>query len=804
MMDDDLLSALIKRRVEAAGTTETQSQLSSDRQRFLERYRGDPLGDEVDGRSQVVSKDVLEVIEGAMPGLVKVFASGDTIIRFEPRQPGDEAGAQQATEYINYLFLEQCDGYKFIQAAIKDGLLFRTGVGKVWHDGTPEITREQYRDLSDDQFAMLEADESIEIAEHEETTEDIELPPGMTVEMAAIAGVSMQRTLHSVTIRRTNVDGRPRIANVAPDEFGIDTRAISLEQAEPGSAVMVWQRTRQTVSELADEFPKHRDTIESAAGYEDDITSGERQTRFQDEGTTEDEDWADITTRYVTRIDAFIRADYDDDGTAELRFVTCVGDSAYSILQNEEVDDNIFAAWSPVLMPHKFHGMSLAEMVEDVQVVKTATQRLILDSGYFSLNPRTQIIEGKVDLDDLLNVRSGGVVRTYGPTLDTMRPIDHRFIGADAFPMLEYWDNTRELRSGVPRYSSGLNPDSLNKFANTATGATIIQDGSQQRQELIARNFAELFLKRVFKLLLKCVLQYPNAHKFMRLRGQLVPIDPRSWKTNYDMTVTVGLGTGNRDTQVSQLMALLQLDGQAITLMQGLPPWLTASNIHAKFEKLCEVMGLKGKEQYYTDPATVQQAPQQPQMDPRIVEIQAKAELQGAKDKMDHEYRMAQLSKDLQVEQLKAQLETGVKQWSAVEDVKTDRFKAGADVELKREVANHDANLKHSVADHDARLKGAVADHDAGLKRDSHETDKEIKKSTSDVNNRAKAESAGISVKVAKGEDFSAVEDRVAAIADQQAETAKKIDKIADALMLLAKPKRAVKRNGAWEQEFIN
>jgi phage tail tube protein FII len=192
----------------------------------------------------------------------------------------------------------------------------------------------------------------------------------------------------------------------------------------------------------------------------------------------------------------------------------------------------------------------------------------------------------------------GGVVRVKAPGM-----IREMVAGSwqQVAGMIEYYDGIREQRTGSTRYNQGMDADSLNK---TATGISIIQNASTQRAELVARQFAE-FLREVFRKLLKLVSTHQDKAEVIRLRGEWVEIDPREWKNGFDMSVAVGLGTGNKDQVVAHLTNLLQIDKQIVELQGGANgPLLTMEGIYNKLKRMVEAMDLKGIEQYYNDPKT--------------------------------------------------------------------------------------------------------------------------------------------------------------------------------------------------------
>lgn len=706
-MDDRELSVIVKDYVES---DQIGSTLADARLKAHEYYRGAPMGDEQEGRSQVVSKDVMEAVEALMPSLMKVFASSDMLGKWEPHGPEDEAQAEQATDYCHQI-LEQNGRFKILYEFIKDGLLDKTGVGCVWWDDTQQKTREEYRGLNDQEYQALLSDPDIEIGEDE--TEEGEVDQGLRQIYDSLIAAGYPDVpelkppvVHNVTVIRTNKKGRIRIQIIPPDEFGIDSRAVSLD---PDGANATWWRYQTNVSDLTQRFPDKASVIEDAAGYaEQDLGSMERNERFRDENYNADKGVLDPAMRNVQCVDMFIRVDYDEDGYAEMRHVTAIGDNAYAILENIEVDDNIFFAFSPIMAAHKFHGLSIYDILSDIQDINTAVVRGLLDSLYASVVPQKIInIRNVVDIDDFLNKRIDGLLRVQGSPNDSVVAVATPFVGQQALPVLEMFQDVRQRRSGVTNYSQGLDSDTLNK---TATGISRIQDAAQQRQELIARIIAECGLKRMFKLILKNIVSYDNKPRQIKIHNTWTQINPREWANNYDMNITVGLGTGNKDMQVQQIMGLLGMDLQMATAMGGMPPIINWDTQHKKFLKLCEAMGLKGGDQFYVDPTT--QPQQQPPPDPEM--LKAQADIARKQAELQLKQQEAQLNAQLETQ--KAQHEIAIAEMKARADIAIEQMKAQAKIAIDTSHAGHQVEIEKAKVAHGMHVAEASTMHGMQMK----------------------------------------------------------------------------------------
>jgi len=618
-------------------------ELAEQRRKALRYYLGEPFGNEVEGRSKVVSTDVSDTIEWILPSLLKIFTAGDDVVRFEPTGPEDDEVAKQATEYVNWIFNRDNGGFLVLYALFKDALLQKNGIAKVWWEEGETATRETYKRKSFEEMQLVLADPDVEPVEHSEYQDAgvVIGPQGLPVERRVI--------YHDFVVKRRRFAGAVRVIPVPPEEFLISRRARSIEEAP-----FVAHRLRKTVSELI-EMGYDRDLIDRLPGAEDDDPTGEQHERSAFDDEQGDRTLADGPNRAMREVwitECYVKADWDGDGIAERRKVTVAG-SGPEILDNEPWDGPVpFISVTPILMPHRFFGLSIADLVMDLQLIKSTILRQILDNLYLSNNGR-HIISDQVNLDDMLTSRPGGIVRLKNgamPGQGHILPLDTPLVASQAFPMLEYIDGVRENRTGVTRYNQGLDADTLNK---TATGINQIMSAAQQRIELIARVFAETGVKDLFRKILELVNRNQNAPRIIRLRNRWVPMDPREWSTQMDVSINVGLGTGNKDQMLLHLQNLLSIQVQAIRMQGGIDgPLVTLENVYNTLAKLVENAGLKSADPYFTAPGARPAMPAPPQPapatspDPAVVAVQQQAQVAAARLAFDRQRAAADLALD--------------------------------------------------------------------------------------------------------------------------------------------------------------
>ena len=627
-MDEVTLRSIVKEEIHSA-VGFVGGDVSEDRRRAMDYYLGDPFGNEQEGRSSVVSTDVQDTIEAVMPDLLEIFAGGDEVVRFEPTSARDEDAADQATDYCNHIWNKDNDGFGISHDWIKDALLQKNGLIKVYWEDAEEQKRETFENLNSLALAELEQDEEVEIVEYEP----------VEITDPAMLAFAPDGLLHNVTVIRTVTDGRIKVVPIPPEEFLIARRSVSLG---PDTYAFACHKTRKTASDLI-LMGYDPDVIANIPSHDEQDYNEERVARFDDDEWPELDDSLDPAMREIWLYECYLKVDWDGDGVTEMRQVTVAG-PGYQLLENEAVDDHPFCSLSPIRMPHKFFGRSLADLTSDIQLIKSTIQRQLLDNMYMVNNGRTAISE-KVDLDDYLTNRPGGAIRVNTPNPDVaghITPIVTQSLGNFAYPLLEYWDGIRETRSGVTRLNQGLDPESLNK---TATGINQLLGRTQRRILLMARVMAETGFRDAFRKMLNLVITHQERERIIRLRDEWVPMDPKAWNATMDVTVTVGLGYGTKEQQVAMLDRVLQMEGVIIQMQGGVQgPLITLDNIYNTYRKWLVAIGLKDTEAHVTDPENNPVPQQEPPPDPRLIEAQAKQQLEQQK---------------LQIEQQRMQTDTG-------------------------------------------------------------------------------------------------------------------------------------------------
>ena len=622
--DQELLSRIHSEITDALGYG---GEISDQREEAIKYYYALPFGNEVDGRSQYVDSTVQDTIEWIKPSLMRVFASGDEMVKFTPHGPEDVQAAEQATDYVNYVFTKDNPGWEILYSWFHDALLQKNGIVKVWWDEYEESKREEYQGLGDVEFEYLVNNDEVEVVEHTEYSD-------------------VEEILHDVVIKRTGYNGKVCIENVPPDEFLISREAKGIQDAR-----FVCHRVRKTLSELRVMYPDEDFGPEDlGGGYSEELYNAERLARYEfDDSSNIADGWGgneEEALREYWLHESFIRTDYDEDGIAELRKVCSVGNYVFS---NDEIDKVPLVSITPLKIPHKFFGMSVADLVMDLQLIKSTLMRNLMDNAYNQNFGRYAVLEGQANLDDLLTQRPGGVVRVKSP--NAVMPLATPPLQPESFQMLGYLDEVRESRTGVNKNTQGLNADALTSHT-TATAVNAVMSNAQSRVELIARQFAETGVKELMYCIYELLLKNQDKERVVMLRNQWVPVRPDMWNDKMDCTVSVALGNGSKDQQMAHLSQMLQFAGQA--MLVGLTI-LTPQNMYNLGADLIKAMGYQNVDDYLTPPPPPQ--PQQPSPEQQLAQMEMQVKQKELEIKTaDIQLKAAKIQQEAQKDAVDAQL----------------------------------------------------------------------------------------------------------------------------------------------------
>jgi hypothetical protein len=592
--------------------------------------------------------------------MMRVFFGSEKVVEFVPRNANDMAMSEQATDYLNYIVRQDNDAIAIFYSVFKDALMNKGGFVKWWWDDSIEVQTHTFEGLDEGALGMILQEEGVEAVSVEGRPAP-GIPPEQIQQMEAQGQPPPQ--IYDVEIKRSRKRDQVKIETMPPEEFFVDAAATSLDDA-----MVVGHRTMSTVSDLV------------ALGYDRDMLDDHLSDEFafvdSDEYSARysNTDMPGPVSAYerkrVLYTEAWCYIDYDGDGISELRRVCTVGNN-YEVVNNEPADSIPFAMFSCDPEPHVFFGSDIADLTKDIQRVKSAVLRGMLDSLSFALYPRTGVVEGMVNIDDVMNPEVGSIIRMRQPNM--VQQLDVPFLGKDAFPMIQYLDSMKEARTGQTAASQGLDPDVLQSTTRAAVTATI--KGAEQHLEMMARLFADSF-KRMFKGVLKLVITHQDRERVVRLRDEWVPIDPRVWDSTMDCSVSVGLGVGTIDERLAVLNQVAIRQQEALEKLGPNNPLVGLGQIRNTLAKMLEISGYPDSSQFFK-PLPLDYEPPPPQEPPKpspeemllqaqMADIQARAQteqqklqLAAMKQQQLDERESARIAGDLAIREFQAESKFG-------------------------------------------------------------------------------------------------------------------------------------------------
>ena len=666
-----------------------RTELSGKRAKALEYYQGNMRDvPYAEGRSGVVSRDVAVIINWMLPGIIRTFTQSGRIVDFEPVGPEDEAFADQASDYINHKFMKDNDGYRVLYSAIHDALLMGDGIIKVYYDETPEYETHTFTSLGEEELAFLVQDDEVEVLAQDSYTEEFN---------------GMEIPLYDIKIQRIKRRKGLTFEAVEPENFLMDKECDTIEDSR-----FVAYRFFETKSDLI-ESGFDRDQIENIPS-DGTFSYSEEELAREEEAFSHDlnrNDTIDESTRIVEVYECYVKIDVDEDGVAETVKATYAGRSGASELLDWEVweDDYPFVAIPCEPIPHRFDSQSIADHTMELQRIKTVLTRQLLDNVYAHNNPQPEVEQGSVINKDSISSPKFGqpIIKKRGS-----QPIqwnDIPFVADKALMAIQHVDAELERRTGVSKQTMGMDPDKLQNQTATAVNAT--QDSSRSKTELVARNMAELGFRQLFRKALKYVVKNQDRSEVLRLRGDWVKMDPRSWNANMDCTVNTGLGTGSRERDVAALNGVMGIQmnfmerfaqqGMSEKALEMVPKVINVA------KKIAESSGLRNAEDHFPKmtPEVIAQMQQQvkqkeSQPDPEEKKLEAELAVERERIQMEAQQKQVDHGSKMEIEKMKIQQQSMREEAQMQADIQVHQHEADlkADYQHKELVAKQEKEMR--------------------------------------------------------------------------------------------------------------
>ena len=657
----------------------------------IQYYEGQELGNEVEGRSQIVLPDVQETIDYMLPSVIRTFVSGDRTVEFEATDEQDEQFAEEATAAINWNFMRKQDGYRLIQDGCMDGLLRKIGIFKTVMETRETVSRQR---LTLDPVQLGELPENVDI---EDITENED---GSVTVMAKTERSEKHFVDYAVS------PSRFRFSPLARHEDDADY----LAHAEP--------KTRSQLVEMG--FDK--DQVYRLPCYAQDYKDVE--SRSLDNYRQEESSPA---LEMVLLCEEYVRYDLDGDGIAERLKVYRVEteiliDAETGEPSVEMIDDQPFSVFCPFPRPHRLVGWSLAEKVMDIQLARSFVARQLFDGMALANMPRPIVDSRLADADtysDILNPIPGSPIRAPGGA-GTVQPFQTGFDIGKSMQAMEWLTGERESRTGITRLNQGLDADALNK---TASGTAMMQAQGQQQEEYIARNLAEAMARLFMK---KYRLMRIEADPFsIKVDGQYKTVDPSKWPEDMNVVIRVGLGSGSKDKRIQGRMMVAQLMAEGTQIGDVSP-----EHRFKLIDGLVRDLGIGTGDDYWTDPkappeidpATGQPVQKEEKPDPEMVKAQAEQQMQQAKLQGEQELAQARIMGEQQLSQERLRImedEGQAKQQLAREQAEHDAALAEAKAQRESELAQQKMAMEQDLAQQRMVIESGMAEHKANLAQQS-------------------------------------------------------------------------------------
>jgi len=633
-MTDDEVQDIASDAISGA-TSFVESEISQDRIKSQRYFEGEVDIGQEDGRSKIVATKVRDTIRAIKPSLMRVFLSSENPVEFVPTSQEDVASAEQATKYAHWKF-QQLDGYKLLNDAIHDALVKKTGILKIWWQDNTEAVIHSYSNVTDEELSAIVNEDDVTVLEHT-TQMDMGLDE---------TGMEVERPMHNLKVSHEKTTGELKIEGVPPEEFLVDRNAKSVSDA-----YIVAHKTEMRVSDLV-AMGYDFDQISELSGLSSDSTYTDTE-QFERMGyeQEDEENISDVSMKQVQVTEAYMKMDKEGTGVAIMYRILMAG-GENEVLECEPYGEVPFAVFEVDPEPHTFFGRSVADLIMNDQDSSTAMLRGMMDNVALTNSPRQGYVQGQVNVDDLMNNEIGGLVRMKSPAalVDIATP----FVAGQVLTAMQYLDMAIEGKTGVTKASMGLDPDALQNTSATAARLQA-QQGSAQI-EVMARNIAEGGMKRLFKLMLELLVENSCEETMMRLNGQFQPIDPRVWNTGMDMTVNVGVGTGQEGERHAALTQALQMQMQIWTQYGSGNGMVTMTGIRNTLGDMLALQGIRNVDRYFSpltaeiEAQLVQQQQQAAAENPELSE--ADALVQAEQYKADKKAEMDMMK--MQIEAQKA------------------------------------------------------------------------------------------------------------------------------------------------------
>lgn len=730
LTDDELISIL--RKEEQVGQSWQDARLLTFRQKAFNYYDRDPKEFGVEeGQSSVVTSEVADTIESVMPGFIRVFASGEEIVEFQPVEEQDEQGAKEATQYVPHVLMRENPGFRIVYWFCKDTLMYRVAVLVVDVEEVEKTRRQPVEGLTEEELAALKEQETEKGAT--DVAFEVEAGDPRTVALDPMTGQPVALPEPIPTFAGTVIITRKkkivRVDNVAPEDLLVSPADVrDIDQASYAG-----YRKRVTASDLR-VLGLSEDEIMGLSS--DRRTSPEEDQRQEGQGI--DNSRKD-DQRPLWLVVAYVRADANGDGISEM--LRCVyahggGDSpSGSLIEKTEWEDGevSIVIGSAILMSHDIVGRSLTDQTMDLQDVGTAVTRAMLDNTYQVVRPRP-IINGRVNINQVLDHTAGMPVQVdgNGNPMDNISYVMVPSIIDPALKALGYLENKRDQRTGTSRLGNNMDDDALSDASDMTKGGTqILRSASQERQGLMAQTLANTSFDRLYRLIYRAIKRCEGGETKYYANSDWQTCNPGAWPDDIRLVVSVGEGTGDKMQEKVNLGGIAMAQEKLWVAQGGSGPALNLEHLANTGRKITEASGFRSSSQFFASDKEVKEglakaAAAGPKLDPEMAKVQAKAAADQAQLQADAAIAQQRLAAETQQKREAAAIDMQLARERAAQELQIAREKAALDMQIAREKAALDAQLKARELEQEAVLGAMEIKANAEVQGAAQQREKEV------------------------------------------------------------------------------
>ena len=718
LTNEDLIPIL--RREEQVGQNWQDAELQGVRQQAFDYYDRNKVGDFTyeEGQSGVVTSEVADTIETVMPGMMRVFASGEQIAEFTPMEEEDEQAAKEATQYVPHVLMRENNGFRILYWFCKDVLLYRLATLTVDTEEVERTRKEPIASWTEEQMAFREEQEAengateiiweVEEDEQPQLTAQPSLEDGPT----DLGGFAPVKTF-SGTITVTRKRKRVVPDNVAPEDLLVSPANVrDIDQAS-----YVGYRKEVTASDLRILGLSQEDIDGLSANRYESPEENQRQDGQSDNMTRKDDQ------RRLWLVLAYVRVDVDGDGISEMvrvLYAHAGGENGAIIERMEwEEDEAPITIGSAILMSHSIVGRSLFDQTQDLQEVGTAVTRAMLDNTYQVVRPRP-LINNKVPILSVLDHTAGMPVQvdTTGNPAEHISYLQTTSIIEPALAVMGYLENKRDQRTGTSRLGNNMDSDALSDASKMTKGGTqILRSASQERQGLMVQTLANTALNRFFRHIYRAIKRCATGPiKYYTPKGEWQSCDPTKWPEDMHLVVSVGAGTGDKMMEMQNLTAIGMAQEKVWQAQGGPGPAVNLEHIANTGRKLAEASGYRATNQFFASDQEVKKATewkkQQDAINPPKTPEQLKVEgqLAAQKAKQDGEIALARekAAAELELEDKKAAAKLAILKREGDYKLWLKEQELALDARLKEKELNQEAILGAMEIKANAEVQGAA------------------------------------------------------------------------------------------------